>query len=243
MAKYTSASTDAYKTHLTQCRIFTSFTDSLIYCDVRRNGDTLKLKLPLTSSILNNTPQAHYKILRDSIGYIGVESMMDNVVEDFKQAYNQICKLPYLIIDVRGNGGGNSNNGRLIAEYLLKNPQEHCVGDRITPQSNAYKGKLFLLTGNHTFSAAESFTIDLKESGYVTLVGEKTAGDTGCAPTNFTSKYGIWFRIPTRKPHFSPKYFPMEGVSLQPHHEVKQTLPDFFEDKDTAIEYVLNKLI
>ena len=145
MAKYTSASTDAYKTHLTQCRIFTSFTDSLIYCDVRRNGDTLKLKLPLTSSILNNTPQAHYKILRDSIGYIGVESMMDNVVEDFKQAYNQICKLPYLIIDVRGNGGGNSNNGRLIAEYLLKNPQEHCVGDRITPQSNAYKGKLFLL--------------------------------------------------------------------------------------------------
>lgn len=44
MVKYTSASTDAYKTHLTQCRIFTSFTDSLIHCDVRRNGDTLKLK-------------------------------------------------------------------------------------------------------------------------------------------------------------------------------------------------------
>ena len=64
MAKYTSASTDAYKTHLTQCRIFTSFTDSLIHCDVRRNGDTLKLKLPLTSSILSNTPKAHYKILR-----------------------------------------------------------------------------------------------------------------------------------------------------------------------------------
>ena len=243
MAKYTSASTDAYKTHLTQCQIFTSFTDSLIYCDVRRNGDTLKLILPLTSSILNNTPQAHYKIHRDSIGYIGIESMMDNVVEDFKQAYNQICKLPYLIIDVRGNGGGNSNNGRLIAEYLLKNPQEHCVGGKITPQSNAYNGRLFLLTGNHTFSAAESFTIDLKESGYVTLVGEKTAGDTGCAPKNFTSKYGIWFRIPTREPHFSPKGFPMEGTSIEPHHEVKQTVIDFFNDKDSAIEYVLNELI
>ena len=243
MAKYTSASTDVYKTHLTQCRIFTSFTDSLIYCDVRRNGDTLKLKLPITSSILNNTPQAHYKILRDSIGYIGIESMMDNVVEDFKQAYNQVCKLPYLIVDVRGNGGGNSNSGRLIAEYLLKNPEEHCVGGKITPQPNAYKGKLFLLTGNHTFSAAESFTIDLKESGYVTLVGEKTAGDTGCAPKNFTSKYGIWFRIPTREPHFSSKGFPMEGVSIEPHYEVKQRLTDFLDDKDTAIEYVLNELI
>ena len=243
MAKYTSASTDVYKTHLTQCRIFTSFTDSLIYCDVRRNGDTLKLKLPLTRTMLSNTPQAHYKILRDSIGYICIESMMDNVVEDFKQAYNQICKLPYLIIDVRGNGGGNSKNGRLIAEYLLKNPQEHCVGGKNTPQSNAYKGKLFLLTSNHTFSAAESFTIDLKESGYVTLVGEKTAGDTGCAPNNFTSKYGVWFRIPTREPHFSPKDFPMEGTSIEPHHEVKQTVTDFFDDKDTTLEYALNELI
>ncbi|MBR4887422.1 MAG: peptidase S41 [Muribaculaceae bacterium] len=243
MAKYTSASTDAYKTHLTQCRIFTSFTDSLIYCDVLRNEDTLKFQLPLTRSILSNTPQAYHKILRDSIGYICIESMMDNVVEDFKQAYNQVCNLPYLIVDVRRNGGGNSNNGRLIAEYLLKEPQEHCVGGNITPQPNVYSGKLFLLTSNHTFSAAESFTIDLKESGYVTLVGEKTAGDTGCAPKNFTSKYGIWFRIPTRDPHFSPKGFPMEGVSVEPNHEVKQTVTDFFDDKDTAIEYVLNKLI
>ncbi|MBR3757116.1 MAG: peptidase S41 [Bacteroidaceae bacterium] len=241
--KYTSASTETYKTHLTQCRIFTSFTDSLIYCDVRRNGDTLKLKLPLTSSILNNIPKAYYKILRDSIGYICIESMMDNVVKDFKQAYNQVCNLPYLIVDVRGNGGGNSNNGRLIAEYLLKEPQEHCVGGNITPQPDAYKGKVYLLTSNHTFSAAESFTIDLKESGYVTLVGEKTAGDTGCAPKNFTSKYGIWFRIPTREPHFSPKGLPMEGENIEPHHEVKQTLTDFFDEKDTAIEFILNKLV
>ena len=243
MAKYTSASTDAYKTHLTQCRIFTSFTDSIIYCDVRRNGETLKLKLPLISLQSGNTPQAHYSILRDSIGYICIESMMDNVVEDFKQAYVQVGNLPYLIVDVRGNGGGNSNNGRLIAEYLLKEPQEHCVGGKISPQPNAYKGRLFLLTSNHTFSAAESFTIDLKESGYVTLVGEKTAGDTGCAPKDFTSLHGIWFRIPTRAPHFSPKGFPMEGVSIEPHHEVKHTVTDFLNGKDTVIEYVLNEIL
>ena len=35
----------------------------------------------------------------------------------------------------------------------------------------------------------------------------------------------------------------MEGVSVEPNHEVKQTVTDFFDDKDTAIEYVLNKLI
>ena len=150
--------------------------------------------------------------------------------------------LPYLIIDVRHNGGGNSGNGRLIAEYLVRNPQRHCVGGDITPQPNAYNGKLFLLTSNYTFSAAESFVIDLKESGNAILVGEATAGDTGCRPENFVSKYGIWFRIPTREPHFSPKGFPMEGVGVEPHYEVKQTVEDFLNDKDTAIAYILYEL-
>lgn len=82
----------------------------------------------------------------------------------------------------------------------------------------------------------------MKESGYVTLVGKKTTGDTGCAPKNFTSKYGIWFRIPTRKPHYSPKGYPMEGTSIEPHHKV-ETVEEFFDNKDTVIEYVLNELI
>ena len=65
----------------------------------------------------------------------------------------------------------------------------------------------------------------------------------GCATKNCPSKYGIWFRIPTRDPHFSPKGYPMEGTSIEPHHKVEQTVEDFFDDKDTVIEYILNELI
>ena len=242
--KYTSASTEDYRLRRTQLALFTSATDSTLTYSVKRGGDTLSLRLPLTASLEGDEPQAYSMVLNDSVGYIGIESMMNDVIEDFRSAYNQVSHLPYLIIDIRRNGGGNSNNGRLIAEYLITREQEHCVGgDNITPQPNAYQGKLFLLTSNYTFSAAESFAIDLKESGLATLVGEKTAGDTGCAPKNFTSKYGICFRIPTREPHFSTKGFPMEGVSIEPHYEVRQSVTDLFEDKDTAIEYVLNELI
>ena len=240
--RYTSASTENYRLRRTQLGVFTSQTDSIITCDVRRGEDIITLNLPLNCKQQGDIQQAHYKILNDSIGYICIESMMYNVVEDFKQAYEQVQNLPYLIIDVRHNGGGNSGNGRLIAEYLVRNPQRHCVGGDIMPQPNAYKGKLFLLTSNYTFSAAESFAIDLKESGNAILVGEATAGDTGCRPENFVSKYGIWFRIPTREPHFSPKGFPMEGVGVEPHHKVKQTVEDFLNDKDTAIAYILYEL-
>ena len=241
--KYISASTEDYRLRRTQLSLFRSFTDTVITCSVKRGNEILTLDLPLTATSQQNQPQAYSQTLNDSVGYICIESMMSSVVEDFKQAYEQVYHLPYLIVDVRHNGGGNSNNGRLIAEYLLSKEQEHCVGGRIIPQPNAYKGKLFLLTSNYTFSAAESFTLDLKESGQATLVGEKTAGDTGCNPKNFTSKYGILFRVPTRKPHLSPKGFPMEGVSIEPHYEVMQSVADLFEDKDTTIEYVLRELI
>ena len=34
----------------------------------------------------------------------------------------------------------------------------------------------------------------------------------------------------------------MEGVSIEPNYEIKKTIADFFNNKDTAIEYVLNEL-
>ena len=50
------------------------------------------------------------------------------------------------------------------------------------PEADAYKGKIYLLTDTYTLSAAESFTLDMKESGNVTLIGEATGGDTGNGP-------------------------------------------------------------
>jgi hypothetical protein len=35
----------------------------------------------------------------------------------------------------------------------------------------------------------------------------------------------------------------MEGVGVEPHYKIKQAVEDFFNDKDTAVEYILNKLI
>ncbi len=248
LKKYLPASTEAARTYNTRrWALIDSFTDSLLICDVLREGERLRIELPLMRKAEIKQPQpdlvATGKRLNDSVGYINITSMMGSVVEDFKQAYEQVCDLPYLIVDVRNNGGGNSGFGREIAEYLLCKEQAHCVSGTIVPQPNAYRGKLFLLTSPYTFSASESFALDIKESGLATVVGETTGGDTGCRPKTYTSKYGICFRIPTRAPHLSPKGFPMEGVGIEPHITIGQTVEDYFADKDTVIEYILNELI
>ena len=149
--------------------------------------------------------------------------------------------LPYLIIDVRNNGGGNSGNGKKLCEYLVRKPQPHCVSPdtEITPRPDAYQGKLFLLTSTYTFSAAESFTLDLKESGNATLIGEATGGDTGNRPQTFETSGGIFFRLPTREPSFSPQGFPMEGKGIPPHYEAHQTVANFMNNQDTVLETAL----
>lgn len=244
--KYVSASTPSDRHFRAMRNVFRSPVDSLRHYTVCRQDDTLHIELPLRryDYFQNNAPWSkavEVKILRDSIGYMNIHTMMPPVMEEFEACYPQVRNLPYLIIDVRGNGGGNSGNGRDICRHFIRQPQPHCVGLQKTmePTDDAYQGKVFLLTGPITFSAAESFMLDMKESGNATLVGEPTAGDTGNHPVNFSTSHDVWFRVPTREPQNSPKGFPMEGVNIQPHYVVHQTVDDFMQDKDTQLEYVL----
>ena len=145
---------------MTAQKAFRSWSDTTATYRIIRNQDTIDLKLALKKeTFFPKKEQANtveWKVLQDSIGYINLLSMMNPVTDEFDKAYQQLKTLPYLIIDVRNNGGGNSGNGKKLCEYLVRKPQPHCVSPNpeITPRLDAYQGKLFLLTSTYTFSAA-----------------------------------------------------------------------------------------
>lgn len=245
--KYTPASTEKCRRLMTACKIFRSWSDTIATYQVIRNQDTVSLMLNLKKASAfheKQNPTVEWTVLQDSIGYIRILSMMNPVVDEFDRAYQQVKNLPDLIVDVRENGGGNSGNGKKICEYLIHKPQPHCVSPdwEIIPRKDSYKGKLFLLTSTYTFSAAESFTLDLKESGNAIIIGEGTGGDTGNRPRTFNTTNGIYFRLPTREPSFSPNGFPMEGKSIMPHYEVYQSVNDFMKNRDTVLEFALKMI-
>lgn len=89
-------------------------------------------------------------------------------------------------------------NGVNICKYFIREAQPHCVSKSyiMQPEADAYKGKIYLLTDTYTLSAAESFTLDMKESGNVTLIGEATGGDTGNGPPSFLYQTADLFPYP-----------------------------------------------
>lgn len=145
---------------------------------------------------------------------------------------------------MRRNTGGGSSIAEQLGSYLIDEPIKGCVSrKKIAPSKLKYEGNLYVLAGVQTASAAESFVLDLVESGRdVTLVGSPTAGDTGNGPSNFKTSNGISFRIPTRKPpQVSYKNFPMEGMGIPPKFDVVQRVEDYLKDIDTVLEFVLKK--
>ena len=239
--RYHEGSTAAQRALRTASAALSSHTDTLLNISVARGNDTISLPLPLHAKGFPNPNICERKILRDSIGYIAINSMRNGIVEEFDSLYPSVKNLPYLIVDIRRNGGGNSLNGEKLCEYLLKREKTHCLYDKtLKPRADAYRGKVFLLIDTRTFSAAESFAIDLWESGEVTLVGCPTGGDTGSRPEIFQSPSGLSFRIATREPRLSPGGFPLEGQGVPPHYKVAQTVKDFMDGIDTQLEFALD---
>ena len=245
--KFTSASTDEARRLNTALAVFRSWEDTIATYNVVREADTLEIRLPLKKYDLlpkeaEDNQLVKWSIINDSIGYINIQSMMDPVSDDFIEAYRNVSELPHLIVDIRRNEGGNSGNGMDIAEYLIKKQQSHCVSPSkvMEPQNDAYKGKVYLLISPCTFSAAESFALDIKESGNAILIGSATAGDTGNSPKTFHTSNGIYFRLPTREPSKSPKGFPMEGIGISPDYKVEQTVSDFMNSHDTVLNFTVD---
>lgn len=242
-----SGSTESYRELMSANNAFTSYIEQNRVYTISRGTDTLRIKLNLPGSEKYPDPDTETPYMfycrYDSIGYIYLKTMQNNAIALFDSAYSKLRNMPHLIVDVRENGGGSSEVGRRITEKLIRKNQKHCLNDEtMKPTKDAYKGKLYILTSGYTFSAAESFVIDMRESNNAIIIGEPTAGDTGNGPELFYSKFGIPFRLPTRTPRKSHLGFPLEGVAIPPHYQINQTVEDFKKSKDTVLEYTLNKI-
>jgi C-terminal processing protease CtpA/Prc len=159
-----------------------------------------------------------------------------------------------LIIDIRGNGGGDSENGDIMESRLLKtktlveyiyykngpghndftSPQKLYI----SPKGNAqYTKPIAVLINRDCFSSASFFASRMSVLPHVSLIGDTTSGGAG-RPKYFDLPNG-WVVRYSSNYALRPDGFDFEN-GVPPNLWVELKDSDKVKGKDTIIEYAIS---
>ena len=193
-----------------------------------------------------------YRILDDNIGYVRYESFSSPIGEgnlDEVLTYLMLCQ--GIIIDIRGNGGGDLTNAEKLAarfcqEKTLVGYTQHKTGPGhsefssleahyLEPSSNIRWHKpVVVLTNRHVFSAANEFTMYMKTLPQVKVVGDHTGGGAGMPfSSSLPNGWSVRFSaVPTYDARRQSTEF-----GIDPDYYVSLDDDDFRRGRDTIIEF------
>lgn len=180
--------------------------------------------------------------LTEDIGYIKFNMFAMAAVEGVCRALNEFKDKKTVIIDMRGNIGGSIGaligiTGMLIDKPTMLGTQIYRTSREsvaVQPQGRKYNGKLIVLIDSLSYSAAEIFAGGLQESGRLTVVGEKSAGQA-LPSTTIQLATGALFMYPFAN-FQTPKGYSIEGKGVEPDVNVPRERKSLLEGKDAQLD-------
>ena len=159
---------------------------------------------------------------------------------------------PGLIIDLRGNGGGDDSVAIKLANHLFDRPTQLMItrtrkGEskyyRARPTEHPYLGPVAILIDEGSASASEQLTAGLQELGRAYVIGKKTKGEDMDADA-VKLPTGAYFVYAAGEPR-TPKGVVIEGRGVIPELEVSLTRAELLKGNDAqlsaAIQYIKEK--
>lgn len=247
-----------------------------------REGDTVRIQLQKGKKTLDveyvpsgkkfirpQSPRAiTYSLLPGNVGYLRLANFMDHDFYDqFDGIYPDLLKSDALIIDLRGNGGGNSGNGDHVLRHLtsdsirtgawsspcyvpafaswhMEQPVHRAESGYMKPYTDRpiYDKPIVVMVDGGTFSAAEDFTAAFRGMGRGKVIGTPTGGSTGNG-VNVTLIPGLAYANICSKHDVSPDGTEFVGIGIIPDIEVKETYESHFGTSGTNAVKVAVKLL
>lgn len=145
-------------------------------------GETREVEL-IRKSIRNNSVSAA-ELLEDTVGYLRLDNFYSNSAQQLNAAVDDLVErgASALLFDMRGNGGGYVSELTDMLDHLLpEGPifrMQYKNGSQEVTQSDAACVELpmAVLVDAGTYSAAEFFAAQLRETVGALVVGEETSG-------------------------------------------------------------------
>jgi hypothetical protein len=200
---------------------------------------------------LNLTPSQNieYGITEDNIGYIYISTMLrgnGNWIYEFDQINTEFENVDGVIIDVRNNGGGNTDVNEHFFSFFISEPfpsppffdpegtelPNHYI--QPNPKSKIKNKPVVLLQNGGCFSSTENFINKMHELQNVTAIGDTTGGGSG-VPLDFELHQGFIIRLSTQA-ELTYEYKHIEWNGLVPDILVPQTKADIDAGRDLQLE-------
>ena len=157
-------------------------------------GDSTAYAVNLTAEAMRVPAVSVVARLSDSVGYLALRAVSDKSADEVREALAALkpWQLRSLVLDLRGNRGGQLDEALAIADIFLKPGQRIAMvskrrlkwGYSATTPTVYPDLKLALLVDRFTASSAEIVAAALRDNGRALLVGERTFGK-GLIQTTF----------------------------------------------------------
>jgi carboxyl-terminal processing protease len=167
----------------------------------------------------------------DDVGYIRILSWgpknQEEFLSRFDAALEEFRELPYLVLDVRGNGGGSDALADQVTGRFLRAPIVSSISFHREAGTNRYEktveiaqprgpwryeGRVAVLTDEGCCSACEHFVSGMRASGVALLIGRPTTGACGWSKA---------IALPGGATLYCSLTFPFHGTEPSPLHGIE----------------------
>jgi hypothetical protein len=212
------------------------------------------LKSYVPVSTMTASKNIRYGKLSNDVGWIWIASFAGNGwAGEIDEALDGLAGVTGLVIDVRDNGGGSTDNsepiaGRFVPERRVSSYYRYRNGPRhsdftqlyeryVTPATRQFTGKIVVLMNRRCASATENFLFDMRANAAITLVGDTSAGAMGNPMTRELPK-GWLYRLPQWIEYDANQRI-LENIGIAPDVVVKLTAADSTAGRDLQLERAL----
>lgn len=157
-------------------------------------------------------------------------------------------KIDDLLVDLRGNGGGDPFAGNLLLTYILEEPFQYFADntafyDNLVQDSeinkNSFRGRIYTLIDGGCFSTTGHVLSLIKDQNRGVIIGQESGGGYMCSDYSkevTLNNSGLKFNV--AKQIFATSVVGQElGRGIIPDVQIDYTIDDYISEKDLEMEY------
>jgi carboxyl-terminal processing protease len=181
--------------------------------------------------------------LPSGYGYVGFDGWKPGIDDQFSAEIAKLGDTRGLILDLRGNGGGQTDVVLNIASLFFPGEtsfgkfmkRSGAVEDLLTHRTEPrHIGPVAILIDDNSASASEVFAVSMQENGRARVIGQQSCG---CVlnQTSKSEKGGGTLKWSARV-YSSPRGRVLEGTGVTPDEIVNLTISDLRNGRDVTLD-------